>query len=141
MATMRGKLGKGAWEFRLYKNVIESLDEPGGQVYRHVDDLAERVGEKARELAPRATGALANSIKVTYENNAGRGGSRWYIVADTPYAKYVGKGTAPHPIVPKNKTILKFPAKGGTIVYTPQVQHPGTKANNFMQEALQTVIR
>lgn len=141
MADVRGKLAHGSWEFRLYKNVIESLDEPGGMVYRHMDETTERVAEKARELAPRDTGTLANSIKVTYEANKGRGGSRWYIVADTPYAKYVGRGTGPHPIEPKNKGILKFPVKGGTIVYTRSVQHPGTKPNNFMQEALEAVIR
>ena len=44
--------------------------------------------------------------------------------------QYQDEGTKPHPIVPRNATVLRFPA-GGRVVYTRRVNHPGTKARGW----------
>ncbi len=44
--------------------------------------------------------------------------------------QYQDEGTRPHPIVPRNATVLRFPA-GGRVVYTKRVNHPGTKPRGW----------
>lgn len=44
--------------------------------------------------------------------------------------QYQDEGTRPHPIVPRNAKVLRFPA-GGRVVYTRHVNHPGTKARGW----------
>jgi hypothetical protein len=44
--------------------------------------------------------------------------------------QYQDEGTKPHPIVPRNAKVLRFPA-GGRVVYTRHVNHPGTKARGW----------
>lgn len=44
--------------------------------------------------------------------------------------QYQDEGTRPHPIVPRNAAVLRFPAGGG-VVYTRRVSHPGTKARGW----------
>jgi hypothetical protein len=43
---------------------------------------------------------------------------------------YQDLGTKPHPIVPRNAKVLRFPANGG-MVYTRRVSHPGTKPRGW----------
>jgi hypothetical protein len=55
-----------------------------------------------------------------------------YIVVGTEDEiwQYQDEGTRPHPIVPRNAKVLRFPA-GGRVVYTKRVNHPGTKARGW----------
>lgn len=46
--------------------------------------------------------------------------------------QYQDEGTRPHPIVPRNAKVLRFPAGGG-IVYTKRVNHPGTKPRKYSE--------
>ena len=52
------------------------------------------------------------------------------------YAVYVYYGTKPHTIRPKKKKALKTPYG----VYA-KVQHPGTKANLYLDNALENLVR
>lgn len=58
-----------------------------------------------------------------------------YVVTSVPYARYENDGTRAHLIVPKFKTVLRFPA-GGQLVFTTIVHHPGTTGSHFLTRAL-----
>lgn len=47
----------------------------------------------------------------------------------------VVSGTPPHPIDPVTAKVLRFKSKG-TVVFAGHVNHPGTKANPFVQKAM-----
>lgn len=113
---------------------IARMTMPGGMVDFFIGRKAKTVAVVAQGLAPHDTGTLAASIK------AKRVGFGWEVIADTPYSLAVHEGTRPHVIEPKHAKALRFPSKGGTIVYAKRVNHPGTKANPFLTTALESVI-
>jgi hypothetical protein len=109
---------------------------------------------RARETAPQpgrpprnrtrinyATGELAASIVPDYgywADNELEGRA----VALPEHAVFVSKGTAPHIIRPKTADRLVFYwPKAGKVVHAKQVNHPGTAANPYMEEALESVIK
>jgi hypothetical protein len=55
------------------------------------------------------------------------------------YAAAVEFGTTPHEIRPANGGVLAFEV-AGKMVFTPLVHHPGTRANPFMQRALDEAL-
>jgi hypothetical protein len=93
-----------------------------------------RVGSEivsdAKDFAPYATGNLERDIQLWDDNISNLeievGNSKL-----TPYAVWVHDGTKPHEIRPKNKKALKTP-------FGPRkkVNHPGTKANPYLQNAV-----
>lgn len=61
------------------------------------------------------------------------------IIFDVDYAGYVNDGTAPHIIRPKRPGgVLRF-RMGSRLVYARYVNHPGTRANPFLDRALREV--
>lgn len=78
---------------------------------------------------PVDSGELRASISVRVESDK-------VIVGPTaPYASYVEFGTKPHEIRPKNPDgALRFKVNG-EYVYAKVVNHPGTKAQPFVQPA------
>lgn len=58
-----------------------------------------------------------------------------FVTNDAPYGKYVHEGTRPHEIRPRRKKALRW-ATGGGFVFAKSVMHPGTKADPFLQNAL-----
>lgn len=107
-----------------------------GDVGRYMERLGEQAAEIARTLCPVDTGALRASIRsdmgadLTVE-----------VSANTDYAVHVHEGTAPHTITPKRARVLRFPTKGGRVVYTTKVEHPGTKPHPFLMDAIRIVVR
>ena len=87
---------------------------------------AEAVERTARELAPRDTGALGDSIHVT-------GGGWTYHVQPgmMDYALYMEEGTRPHSI--DGHPLLYWE---GALHPVPHVNHPGTEAYKYMEEAM-----
>ena len=112
--------------------LLEGVDGP---VYRYVDLEAELIKLAARSNAPVKTGNLRSSIRAT-RNWPGLPRNAAAVIADTDYALAVEKGSKPHTIVPKNASVLRFPSRGGGVVFTHRVEHPGTTANPFMLRAL-----
>ena len=113
------------------------LRSPSGAVGRWLLALVNEVRIVAQSNAPVVTGKLRNSI-VARVIPAGVG-LIGEVAAEAAYAVYVEKGTAAHPIV--GNPILRFPsAQTGMIVFTPRVDHPGTKANPFLLDALVFVV-
>lgn len=118
----------------IYPGAIERMEMSGGQIDNYCRATALKVAEEAALLAPRKTGELAASIR------ARRVGLFWTVEAIAPYALFVEEGTRPHDITPKGGGVLRFPTRGGMVVYTKAVRHPGTKGRHFLEEALATVV-
>lgn len=55
---------------------------------------------------------------------------------DVYYAAYVHNGTAPHVIRPKNAGGVLVFEIGGQTIYTKLVNHPGTKAQPFIDQGI-----
>lgn len=131
----------------------------------YVFETTRQVLNRARVLAPKDTGNLANSLVMTMR-------ARRTFVAGTvetrvKYATWVHNGTRPHKIFPKGKGALSFDwPKVGMRVVVPKggwhrsggfagpvkskrgayflitkgyVNHPGTKARPFLMNALREV--
>lgn len=87
---------------------------------------ARRVQRNARRMAPGKMGRKINAVVV---------GKHVRVESDHPATMYVIKGTRPHQIRPRTRSVLKFSVKGRT-VFARVVNHPGTKANDFLTKAL-----
>lgn len=89
------------------------------------------------------SGTLRQSIhglvSLGFGGVAGTGGGPFgRVEATSPYASFVHNGTAPHLILPRRKTWLRFEA-GGAIRFSKGVFHPGTEPRPFLDEAAQRV--
>lgn len=102
-----------------------------------VTRITRRVLNRAKVLAPVDTGRLRSSgrmdIRVT---NVGPTGSVRFPVS---YAQFVHEGTRAHVIRARRKKALKFVGRGGAVVIRRQVNHPGTRARPFLEQALQEI--
>ena len=114
---------------------IARLSAPGGMVDGFTYGLAQAIAATAQGLAPRDTGELANSIETERVSAIG-----WAVVAKAPYSLAVHEGTKAHEIRPKSGKVLRFPSKGGKIVFTKKVNHPGSAPNPFLEEAMISVL-
>lgn len=56
------------------------------------------------------------------------------------YAAWVHNGTDPHVIRPKNSPVLVFEVNGQTIITSKPVNHPGTKAQPFIENGINDAI-
>lgn len=94
-----------------------------------VERLADVALYSAFFEAPWRTGYLAQSlVKEVGDLEAS-------VSPLAPYAVYVEYGTAPHEIRPVRASVLCFEGPKGGLVFTRLVNHPGTRANPFMQRA------
>ncbi|WP_329368700.1 hypothetical protein OG896_24480 [Streptomyces sp. NBC_00669] len=111
-----------------------SLQRPGGIGERILQDRADRVANRARELAP---GTMPAGITTRIEGSAA--GLVAYVTSEHPASVYVIYGTRPHIIRPRRARALRFTA-GGRTVYATVVHHPGTQANDFLGRALHEAL-
>jgi hypothetical protein len=84
----------------------------------------------ARSIAP---GTMGRHIRVAISP---AGGGLGMIISEHPATTYVLYGTKPHVIIAKKGKYLKFNV-GGDDIFRHKVNHPGTKANNFLLKALE----
>jgi hypothetical protein len=124
--------------FNLDRTRIERmLRLPGGMVYRNMERRVERVETEARRRAP---GSMGQGGNITVQIRRGPGGDfQGVINSRHPASLYVLGGTRPHVIRPVRARALRFTV-GGRTVYAKVVFHPGTKANNFLAEALRAAL-
>lgn len=89
-----------------------------------------------------STGDLASQIRTSRSRSIG-GDLEGQIVAVPKHAIMVHEGTIPHVIKPRNPTgkLVFFWAKKGRVVSLNSVNHPGTRANQFLVRALVRVMR
>lgn len=100
---------------------------------RDLDQLGRRIVFNARRRVPSRTGALRNSIGYQVSNDGSR--ARLHVYATAPHARFVHEGTRPHVIRPRTARALRFQI-GGRVVFAARVQHPGTRANRFLADAV-----
>ena len=122
----------------MYNIEIKGLNELKDAFKRHPQianqELQKATKEAGKQVlrtevkeAPHKTGHLQQSIKMDYIP------IKTEIYPTVNYAYWVHKGTRPHIIRPSRARALRFKTKTGKIVYTKLVQHPGTKANKFVE--------
>lgn len=66
-------------------------------------------------------------------------GMQAVITSTHPASIYVLNGTRPHVIRPRRAKALRF-TTGGRVVYAQIVKHPGTRANNFLAQAVREAL-
>jgi hypothetical protein len=118
---------------------IERLRYSAG-VQRDLHRRADNVANFQRFRVGVKTGELLSTIRTEDESpnvlvTAGRAGR-------TPQLGYQIYGTAPHVIRPRRAggTLVFFWDKVGATVYFKKVNHPGTKANRFVQDSVYAAI-
>ena len=123
--------------FALDRTRIERLLRlPGGMVYRNME---RRVRRAEAEAIRRAPGSMGTTIRS--QIRCGPGGEfRGVINVRHPAAIYVTGGTRPHRIAPRRPGgVLRFTVNG-QVVYARYVNHPGTKPNDFLRQALRAAL-
>lgn len=112
------------------------LRSPQGPVGRDIERRANLVAADARSRAP---GSMGQYIPAPEMGTAGVEVSA-VITCTHPAVHYVLKDTRPHSIRPiPPKRALRFTV-GGRITFAKHVNHPGTKAQPFLQDALHQAV-
>ncbi len=98
-------------------------------------DMVELVAIRARADAPRQSGGLADSIEGRVEEEGPRG----VIAATARHAFIVHQGTKAHgPVLTKDsKALTIYSGASGRPVLRKSMQHPGTKGQPFLLDALE----
>lgn len=116
--------------------VQRMLRLPGGIVYR---DMERRLRRVEAEAIRRAPGSMKQGIRVSIGPGPG-GDFRGTVRSTHPASIYVLNSTRPHRIEPRRPGgVLRFTVNG-QVVYARFVNHPGTKAQPFLQEALRAAL-
>lgn len=103
------------------------------RVSPHVAETTRLALNRMRVTAPKRTGRMANSLKMTMRVR--RTSVVGIITASPKYTVPVHEGTRPHIIRARRKRALKFHGRNGVVIVK-SVQHPGTKARPFMFRSL-----
>lgn len=123
---------------KFYNSVLDNLlNDPNGEVGRWLKGKGREIQNLAKTKVGVRTGKLRNSLHMRHMRES-RGQYVW-IGSTLDYALAHHEGTAPRTIVPKSGKVLRFVSRG-QIVYAHSVQHPGTKANRYLSEALKAKI-
>lgn len=97
---------------------------------------AVKVLAKAVEEAPSKTGALRRGLRMSQSRDTrGRWSTGYDVISTADHTLFVIKGTRPHTIT-GNPLLGFFWPKVGQFVVFHSVNHPGTRANNFLSRAL-----
>lgn len=116
--------------------VQRMLRLPGGMVYRNMERRVRRVEAEAIRRAP---GSMGTTIRAQIRRGPG-GEFQGVINVRHPAALFVTGGTRPHRITPRRPGgVLRFTVNG-RVVYARYVNHPGTKPNSFLRDALRFAL-
>lgn len=107
---------------------------PGGAVAADLLRRCIRVHARAVVLCRANTGRLRSSIRFWLDTMGGQ--VVGVVGTDVEYALYVHEGTKAHVIEPRNKSVLRFQVADGRVVFAQRVNHPGTRGNPFLRDAL-----
>lgn len=109
-----------------------------GASRRELEIVSRQVMNRAKILAPVDTGRLRASIRIESRRTFSLR-SVYTIGSDVSYAAMVHDGTRPHQIRPKRAGgRLRF-VVGGRVVFARVVNHPGTKARPFLDDAVRQI--
>lgn len=113
--------------------IAEVLESPAGPVQLDIHRKGQKLlAEALRRCPVGKTHKLRDGLRVTFSGTGAQ------LTSDQEYAEYVIKGTRPHVIEAKGR-VLAFDV-GGDTVFAARVNHPGTKPNNFAEEALKAAM-
>ncbi len=115
--------------------VAAFISEGNGPILRDLLVRGERVKNEARRLVGKKTGNLQSRI-VKRVVTTGKVPYVTVGVIGVDYALFHHEGTRPHPIVARRARVLAFEGRDGTTVFRRRVNHPGTKPNRFLTNAL-----
>lgn len=123
--------------FNLDRTRIERmLRLPGGIVYRNMERRVRRVEAEAIRRAP---GSMGRTIRAQIRTGPG-GEFQGVINVRHPAALYVTGGTRPHRITSRRPGgVLRFTVNG-QVVFARYVNHPGSKPNDFLKQALRAAL-
>ena len=113
------------------------LNQPSGEVGKYLDKIGNEILTIARSRAGVRTGRLKASLHKRHLRDS-RGQYMW-VGSEVPYAYYHHEGTRPRVVTPRNSKVLRFTTRG-RVVYTHAANHPGTRANRYLSDALKTTI-
>jgi hypothetical protein len=120
--------------FKPYKTQMDYLlKQPQGVVGRHLFKKAVMIREMARMQVGVKTGALSASISISQERTIT--GQSVRIGSTLSYAYMHHEGTRPHMISGQNGGMLRY-TRGGRVVYSRAVMHPGTRPNRYLSDNL-----
>lgn len=126
---MSKKKGKGyTVEFAPPEDVSREL------VRQVMPELTQIVAERAREIVPRRTGKLGNSIETRIEEDGAQGA----IAATARHAHLVHEGTTRHPLRTTGRAMVVATAAG--LLLRRSATHPGTRAQPFLRDALEQSV-
>lgn len=124
---------------------ITITDKSMNDFFRDMNKYSEAVQGKVQDEVTRATyavegGAKQNSpVRKSFLRNSIRatikGKLSGQVAVGAKYGGYVHQGTKPHVILPRNKKFLAWRVGKG-YRFAKIVHHPGTKANPFLQKAV-----
>ncbi len=85
------------------------------------------------------SGDLERSVETEFSND-GMSGRAYLDTNIAPYAGFVHSGTPAHKIFPVRRMALRWPNVGAnaSFIFAKVVNHPGTKADPFLFNALET---
>lgn len=123
--------------FNLDRSRVERmLRLPGGMVYRNMERRVRRVEAEAIRRAP---GSVGQHIRASIQRGPG-GEFRGVIRSSHPASIYLVNGTRPHMIFPRRPGgVLRFTV-GGQVVYARYVNHPGTRPDPYLRDALRFAL-
>lgn len=106
-----------------------------GPVMADLDRRATRVQTVMRAYVRVRTGYLLSTIR---KQRSYVRGSVTVIAGSKQidYTVYENYGTRPHTIAARNKQYLRFVTKGGRVVFTKRVNHPGTTGSFFVDRSM-----
>ncbi len=78
------------------------------------------------------TGKLRDRIYAKFKSG-NINGSKWEIISPAKYSIFIEKGTKPHEIKPKDKSVLHWIDSGGGHIFAKRVMHPGTRPYGYME--------
>jgi hypothetical protein len=123
---------------KFYSVVLDNfLNNPNGDVGNFLDNKGKEILALAKAKVGVRTGKLRNSLHMRHMRDS-RGQYVW-VGSTLDYALAHHEGTGPRTITPKSGKVLRFVSRG-QIVYAHSVQHPGTKANRYLSEALRAKV-
>lgn len=131
--------------------LAEVLRGSDGPVVRRLIEDGELVKAEAKRLVgvskpdpvprrgpKRRPGTLRDSIVKRVVMSGGKPAVQ--VGSEDPIALYHHEGTRPHVIVPRTAPRLVFySARAGRVIYAKRVNHPGTRPNRFLTNALRVL--
>lgn len=129
---------------RIYNSAIRSELSSSRTLRQALQPVAARATRTAQAVAgertTKRTGKYAAGFRSRVATAAPPAVARIVTENAVPYAGYIEAGTRPHPIDGHGK-MLRFPGRGGVIVFRRHVFHPGTTPRRVIEVALKRVAR